>query len=159
MTDADLIASFLYREARLMDESRYDEWEALWADDGIYWVPCGAETDPNRDVSLIYADRQEISSRVARLNTGNAYSQQPVSKMCRVVSNIEIEPQGQDEWVTWSVFNLTELRRRNQKVTQNIWAGRTMHRLRLENGELKIRFKKVVLVNSEEPIPTLSFLI
>ena len=45
------IAQFLFREARLMDEHRYEEWLTLWADDGVYWVPCGHEdTDPLRQV-------------------------------------------------------------------------------------------------------------
>ena len=37
------VVDFLYREARLADEARYAEWEALWTDDGVYWVP--ATTD------------------------------------------------------------------------------------------------------------------
>ena len=46
--DRQAVEQFLYREARLMDESRYEEWEALWADDGVYWVPCNDDdTDPN----------------------------------------------------------------------------------------------------------------
>ena len=32
------VESFLYREARLMDAHRYDEWLALWDDDATYWV-------------------------------------------------------------------------------------------------------------------------
>ena len=33
------VEAFLYKESRLADESRYDEWEALWEDDAVYWVP------------------------------------------------------------------------------------------------------------------------
>ena len=33
------IAQFLYREARLLDERRYDDWQSLWTDDGMYWMP------------------------------------------------------------------------------------------------------------------------
>ena len=53
MSDSD-IEKFLFREARLMDEHRYDEWLALWTGDAVYWVPCGHEdTDPLRQVSII----------------------------------------------------------------------------------------------------------
>ena len=46
MTDSCMIAdteyrtvvAFIYTEARLADESRYAEWEALWDDDAVYWV-------------------------------------------------------------------------------------------------------------------------
>jgi len=39
------------------------------------------------------------------------------------------------------------------------WVGRTTHRLRRADGELKMSRKKVVLVNAAEPRPNLSFLI
>src|SRR5712692_5476267 len=49
------VESFLYREARLMDEHAYDEWLALWTDDALYWVPCNEDDiDPERHVSIVY---------------------------------------------------------------------------------------------------------
>ena len=33
------VEAFLYKEARLADESRYSEWEALVDDDMHYWIP------------------------------------------------------------------------------------------------------------------------
>ena len=47
--DRHQIETFLYREARLMDEHAYDEWLALWTDDALYWVPCNRDdSDPMR---------------------------------------------------------------------------------------------------------------
>ena len=64
MTDAD-IEKFLFREARLMDEHRYQEWLTLWASDAVYWVPCLHEdTDPLRQVSIIYDNRAKLEDRV-----------------------------------------------------------------------------------------------
>src|ERR1700756_5519516 len=49
------VEQFLYREARLADESDYDAWEALWTDDALYWVPIGGPGgDPQREMSVIY---------------------------------------------------------------------------------------------------------
>ena len=49
--DRHKVESFLYREARLMDEHAYDEWLALWTDDALYWVPCNEDDiDPERHV-------------------------------------------------------------------------------------------------------------
>lgn len=39
------------------------------------------------------------------------------------------------------------------------WAGRTTHRLRRVEGELRMSRKTVVLVNAAEPLPNLAFLI
>ena len=38
MTEAEL-AKFVYQEARLLDEKRFDEWYELFTDDAYYWVP------------------------------------------------------------------------------------------------------------------------
>jgi hypothetical protein len=41
------LARFIQIEARLIDEGRFDEWAALFASDGVYWVPAGLkQTDP-----------------------------------------------------------------------------------------------------------------
>ena len=150
------IEAFLYREARLIDEHRYDEWLSLWTDEAIYWVPCNEDdTDPERQVSIIYDDRVRLGERVARLQSGAAWAQDPRSRMRRVISNIEIEEGGKSEVSVASNFILAELRRH----VQNLWAGRTIHKLRLANGDFKITYKKVMLVNNDEEIPALVFLV
>lgn len=51
------VEQFLYTEAQLMDEHRYDEWLTLWTEDAHYWAPTGRdEIDPSREISLIYDD-------------------------------------------------------------------------------------------------------
>jgi 3-phenylpropionate/cinnamic acid dioxygenase small subunit len=63
---------FIYREAQLADESRYDEWEKLLTDDMKYWVPAGGEDpDPNFDVSIIN-DRDAVQSG-AKIENAAAY--------------------------------------------------------------------------------------
>ena len=157
--DRSEIENFLYREARLMDEHRYDDWEALWTDDSIYWVPCGGEdTDPHKDVSIIYDDRIGIATRIGRMKSGAAWAQEPRSRMRRVVSNIEIE-EDDGQTIVHSNFFLYEVRRRSNDVWHNMWAGGTLHRLRRENGALKMAFKKVVLVNNEVEMPSIWFLV
>jgi len=91
--DHRAVADFLYREARLADEARYAEWLALWTDDGVYWVPATTEPgpDPERQLSHVYDNRARIETRVKLLQTGVRYSQEPASRMRRLVSNIEVE--------------------------------------------------------------------
>lgn len=150
------VEQFIYYEARLMDEHRYDEWLALWTDDALYWVPSGRDHgDPEREISLIYDDRVRLETRIARLKSGVAHSQDPKSRMRRVVSNIEVEEGGSSEIVVGSNFMLAELRRGKQ----DMFAGRTIHRLRPHNGSFKIANKKVLLVNNDDYIDNLTFLI
>jgi 3-phenylpropionate/cinnamic acid dioxygenase small subunit len=158
--DRNEIENFLYREARLMDEHQYDDWEALWTDDALYWIPSGSDDiDPTRDVSIIYANREDIAARIFRMKSEGSWSQDPRSRMRRVVSNVEIEEGDDGELTVYSNFNLTELRKRTQVYWQYIWAGRVIHKLRREDGALKMSYKKVMLVNNDTELPAMWFLI
>jgi 3-phenylpropionate/cinnamic acid dioxygenase small subunit len=155
------VEQFLYREARLADESDYDAWEALWTDDAIYWVPAGgADIDPLRQMSVIYDNRSRISTRLKQARTGRRYAQAPPSNLRRVISNIEFlggRPNafgGVDLEVAANFLLLESHARGNE-----LWGGRTTYRLRREDGELRLAYKKVVLVNNDKPIPTMGFLI
>ena len=156
VVDRQQVEQFLYYEADLMDEHRYDEWLALWADDALYWVPTGRdEIDPKREISLIYDDRTRLQVRISRLKSGFAHAQEPKSRMRRVVSNIVITETENGEILTQSNFLLAELRRGKQ----DMFAGRTIHRLRPYQGSFKLVFKKVLLVNNDESIDNLTFMI
>lgn len=150
------IASFLYFEARLADEARYSEWEELWDDDALYWVPMHPGDDPKKKLSYIYDNRGRIRSRVAQLNTGNRHSQTPPSVMRRMLSNMEVL--GTDEAdgtvTVGSNFALFEYR-----YDQRVWAGRVIHRVRRTPGGLRLASKTVHLVGAGGPVNTLAFLI
>ena len=151
------VEAFLYREARLADENRYDEWTALWTDDAIYWVPANLDDyDPREHISLIYDDRERIQDRVDRLKSGAAWSQEPRSRVRRLVSNIEIEPpDAKGEITTSSNFVLGDLRR----GVQAVYFARQIHRLRPTPQGLRLAYKKVMLLNNNEPIHNLSFIV
>jgi len=154
------VVEFLYREARLADEARYAEWLALWTDDGVYWVPATTDpsADPQKHLSHIYDNRARLDTRVKLLQTGHRYSQEPASLMRRLISNIEVQAAGDDELVAGSNFVLAELAIQ-AKHEMHWWVGRTTHRLRRVDGDLRMSSKKVVLINAAEPLPNLSFLI
>jgi len=154
--DRQQVEQFIYYEADLMDEHRYDEWLALWTDDALYWVPSGGDDiDPKREISLIYDDRVRLQVRITRLKSGFAHAQEPKSRMRRVVSNIVTKEAENGDIVVFSNFLLIELRRGKQDT----FAGRTVHRLRPDNGSFRLASKKVLLVNNDEHIDNLTFLI
>ena len=154
--DRHHIENFLYREARLMDEHAYDDWFALWADEALYWVPSNEDDiDPQRHVSIVYENKTRLADRIARLKTGAAYAQDPKSRLRRVIANIEIEEDENGDVTVYSNFNLTALRRSRMDT----FAGRTTHKLRPDGASFKITYKKVVLINNDEVINNLTFLI
>jgi 3-phenylpropionate/cinnamic acid dioxygenase small subunit len=160
LPDAEIL-SFLYLEARLADEGRYSEWEALWADDDDsveYRVPMHPDDDPRTTLAYINDNRRRIRSRVAQLNTGNRHSQTPPSVMRRVVSNSEVVHTGIDNGIDTvtveSNFALFEYRLR-----QRFWAGRVIHTVRRSADGPRLVRKIVHLVDAGGPVETLAFLI
>jgi len=150
------IQQLLYREARFMDDHRYADWLALWDQDGVYWVPCnGGGGDPENEVSLIYDDYSRLADRIARFESGTVMMQNPKTMMRRIVSNIEIGDTTGDETTVQSNFLVIEVRR----AQQVIWAGQSTHKLRGAGDGLRIYFKKVVLVNNDQELPSMQFLL
>ncbi len=153
------IENFLYLEARLCDESRYLAWEELLEDDMFYWVPRGeGDFDPNKDVSLLCDNRTRLTTRIRQLATGMRYSQVPPSPMRRVISNIEVTDKKGDEYTVFANFVLLELQIQSTHA-MHIWGGRTEYRLRRKDVRLKMFYKKVMLVNGNEAVPSISFLL
>jgi 3-phenylpropionate/cinnamic acid dioxygenase small subunit len=152
------IEQFLFLEARLADESRYDEWEALLAEDMHYWVPAGPGAfDPDHDVSIINDNRTRLATRLRQLRTGTRHSQSPASVMRRMLSNIECAREG-DAYRAEANFVLYEYQ--TQSTGQiNVWPGRVSYKLRRTDDRLLMAAKKVTLIHAAGPVPTLAFLI
>jgi len=150
------VEQFLFQEARLADELRYDEWEALWTDDAVYWVPANADdVDPTRQMSIIFDNRSRIATRIKQLHTGKRHSQNPPSRLRRLVSNVELVGEEDDDVLVGANFLVYESRERG--VT--LWAGRSEYRLRRAEDGWRMARKKVMLVDNDRPLNTLSFLI
>ena len=146
----------IFREARLADEGSYEEWLSLWTEDAVYWVPCGdRDPDPARSVSLIYDNRKGLEDRIARMMSGTVLPQDPTPKLRRLISNFEIEGAGEIETKVESNFIVVECR----GLSQHTWCGRSVHILRMMGRELKIARKTVFLVNSDQEMPSLHFLV
>jgi 3-phenylpropionate/cinnamic acid dioxygenase small subunit len=154
--------TFLYREAQLADEHRFDEWLALWIDDkthdgGItYWIPSNHDdVDPRRHVSIAYDDRDRLEERLMRLKSRGAHAQQPRSRMRRMVSNVVIESDDGAFAQVEANFTLLELR----SGLQNTYGGRFIYRLRYDASGIHMVNKKVLLLNNDECIGNLTFLL
>lgn len=150
------VSQFLYREARLQDTHEYDEWEALWTADGVYWVPAnGDDIDPETQMSIIYDNRSRIALRIKQFHTGKRHTQSPRSRLGRVLSNVEIiEVSGNEIRVAANAMVFESNLR-----ADTVWCTRNEYLLRREDDGLRMARKKVVLVNNDKALFTLSFLI
>jgi ethylbenzene dioxygenase subunit beta len=146
--DAAAVAAFLHREARLLDERRFEEWRELFAADGVYWVPARAEqTDPLHEVSIFYDDPVMMAARIRRLRHPRMHAEIPPSRAVRSVTSIELAPAGPEGLVeVRSVLLMTEFRQGRQTA----YHGRVSWRLvPLAAADFRIRLKRVDLVNAE----------
>ena len=149
------VEEFLYFEAKLIDEHRYDEWLGLWTEDGLYWVPCNSDdADPTRQAMIIYDNRARLGERIYRLTSGAAWAQQPRSRTRRLISNVEVR-ESAGAYAVESNCLIAELRRSRQ----DIFAARVLHTLRPDGDSFRIALKKVLLLNNDDPIDNLTFLV
>lgn len=147
--------SFLYREARLADGWELEAWEALWTDDATYYVPLDDARDPRTHMSIIFDNRHRIATRIQQLRTGKRHAQRPLSRLCRSVTNVEVLEQDGTDTVVGSVVQVLESRDRGPTW----WVGRVTHRLRRVDGQVLMAAKKVVLVDADRALPSMSFLL
>jgi 3-phenylpropionate/cinnamic acid dioxygenase small subunit len=144
---------FVQREARLLDDRRFDDWEALWAPDGIYWIP--GERDDLDAFALVQDNRSRITTRIRQMLDADRHSQRPPSRTARTVSGTQATVADGDAIVR-SSFVLLESRL--GKLIS--WGGVYEHRLRVtEGGAMLMVMKKVLLVNRDQALPTMAFLL
>lgn len=141
------VEQYLYQEARLLDERRFDAWLDLWTDEGRYWVPRHhGQADPFEQISLFWEDRMLRETRVRRLLNPRNWSQQPVTRSSRLVGNLQVEGfDGEGHLVVRSALQYTEYR-----LQQRHLAGQVFHKLApQDDGGWKLQLKRVDLVNCD----------
>ena len=106
-------------------------------------------------MSIIYDNRSRISTRIKQFHTGKRHSQTPPSNVRRVVSNVEILGEEEGDALIAASFLCFESRERG--ITT--WAGGLTYRLRRTDDGIRMAYKKVLLVDNDQPVYTLSFLI
>ena len=141
---------FVIREARLLDEKRFDEWYELFAEDGHYWVPASpGQPDALNHNSLAYEDRLLLKLRIERLKQPSAYSQKPASRCHHLLQTPEIEKSKKDEFVVRTNFIYTETRGdESQRYAAVAWHT-------LVGEPLKIRLKRVDILNCDAALPSI----
>ena len=158
------VEQFLYREARLLDERRFHEWLELLTDDIHYWMGSRSNRyprtskaiailDPDRyveddltkadELAILDEDKASLTSRVARLDTGMAWAEDPPSRTRHLITNIEVEPgDGAAEVKVYSNFIVYRSR---AETEQDFYVGARRDLLRRIAGAWKIAGRKITL--------------
>jgi 3-phenylpropionate/cinnamic acid dioxygenase small subunit len=149
------VEDFLYREAELLDERRFEDWLALFTDDVRYWMPMRRNvpadegerefTREGLDVSWFDEGKDTLTRRVKQIRTGIHWAEQPPSRTCHMVSNVQVLGTTDGEVRVKSRFLLY----RNRMETEtDVLVGKREDVLRRVDGGLRIARRKIVLDQS-----------
>jgi 3-phenylpropionate/cinnamic acid dioxygenase small subunit len=142
---------FLYHEARLLDEQRFEEWLELFTQDAIYWLPLQqGQADPHQSSSLIHDDRTLLELRVRQMRHPRAHARSPLPRTVHQVGNVVVEGD-----VVRSTLTVVEFRNERQRL----WGALVEHRLRRDGATYRIEHKRVDLVNSEGELEGITILL
>jgi len=150
------VTAFIYKEARLQTSTNMKPGRRCGPMTASIGCRPMRRYRSRKGMSIIYDNRSRISLRIKQLLTGKRHTQTPQSRLRRLVSNIELldeQPGGDISVTSNSMVFESSLR------DDTIWAARNEYRLRYVDGELRMAYKKVILVNNEKALFTLSFLI
>lgn len=156
--NADSAVALVYLEARLLDEKRFDEWYDLYTEDARYWMPLSrGQTDPDTHTSLFYEDKLLLRIRIERLRHPNAYSQQQPSFCQHVLQQpaIETHEPASQCFLLRTPFLYCE----TQLDRQQVLAAIAWHHLVTIDGALRIRLKKIELLNCDAALPSIQLLL
>ncbi|MGO9047073.1 MAG: aromatic-ring-hydroxylating dioxygenase subunit beta [Xanthobacteraceae bacterium] len=146
----DEFRRLLEREARLLDQLRYDDWLAMYTPECVYWVPSTPDAgDPRRAIAIMFDDRRRLEDRVYRLRTGFAWSQAPASRTVRLIANVEVFATANDDArMLRSNFLISEFWGDETRLLSG-WAG---HHVTRSEAEWKIQAKQVNLIDCDQSI-------
>jgi 3-phenylpropionate/cinnamic acid dioxygenase small subunit len=153
--DEAALARFVLHEAWLLDEKRWDEWYELFTEDGFYWVPLTPDQEDGiNHTSLAYEDKLLLRIRIERLrDRGGPFSQRPASRCHHLLQAPELEraePEG-NLFVTRTQFHYTEYRADEQQI----YVGTVFHHIVSQDGALRMRLKRVNLLNCDAALPSI----
>jgi 3-phenylpropionate/cinnamic acid dioxygenase small subunit len=165
------IEQLLYREARLLDQRQFRDWLELFTEDVHYWMPTrfnrlrdreGAaerweierEIADEGESAFFDETKETLELRVARLETGMAWAEDPPSRTRHVITNIEVEPtDSSEELRVYSNFVLY----RSRLETQEDWfVGGREDLIRRVDGQWRIARRKIIYDQAVSNAPNLS---
>lgn len=153
------IEDFLYAEADLMDERKYDDWLDLLTEDIVYWMPMrknvpyrerDQDITEEDDLAWMHDDKETLIKRVKQIQTGIHWADEPISRVSHVLTNIRLaEPitaLGEGE-TTMTKCRFIVYRNRVEDETDLLIGRREDTLLRVDGG-LKISRRKIILDQS-----------
>ena len=98
------VEQFFNMEGELLDSRQFNAWLDLLADDARYWMPVatnqsfgewdGEYTREGRDLNWFDEGKFELEQRVKQIMTGRHWAEEPISRTCHMISNLQVSDKG-----------------------------------------------------------------
>jgi 3-phenylpropionate/cinnamic acid dioxygenase small subunit len=154
------IEEFLYREAELLDERRYEEWLDLFTEDTHYFMPMRRNvprdelerefTRAGTDVNWFDEGKDTLRRRVKQILTGVHWAEEPPSRICHMISNVQLlqtSPAGLPPGEVGVKSRFLIYRNRVETETDFL-VGKREDLLRQVDGQWRIARRKIILDQS-----------
>jgi 3-phenylpropionate/cinnamic acid dioxygenase small subunit len=145
------LMQFYIRETWLLDERKLKEWLDLFTDDVLYFMPrrknvprreAQRELTPLGDLAILEEDKRYLEMRVARLDTGMAWAEDPPSRTRHLIGNLEAAPLKNGEVEARTAFLVY---RSHLETDHQLLSGCREDLLRRVDGAWKVARRMIVL--------------
>jgi 3-phenylpropionate/cinnamic acid dioxygenase small subunit len=143
------VQEFLYREARLLDARRWDDWLALYSEDAVFWVPAVTmagmhTTEAENSLNFIYiAGRAGLEARAFRVASGGSLASNPLPRTRHLVGTVMIDADGPHEVRAFAnAQTVAFCEARGQQILTSSYE----YVLRRQDGAFSIAQKKILLL-------------
>lgn len=152
------VEDFLYEEANLLSEWRWDDWLALFEPGARYEVPTfDGQAWSGREAQYFIADDWDLlQARIIRMKSKNAHAENPPSHTHRLVGNVRHQVTGEGSLSVRANFIVHRMR----DGLLDPYVGRYEHELVATGDGLRFRLRRAVLLTeSVRPGTRLSFIL
>lgn len=149
-------SEFIWREAELLDQLAYKQWLPLWTDTGTYVVPIQRDDgDPETRLNVLYDHKELREARVKRLLSGFSMSAAPPARTVRTVSRFVVKDASANSTTLRCAQHLIEYKYNRFRFLP----ADVTYRLVRQGDELKIELKSVLLINSDDDLFGIGYLL
>jgi 3-phenylpropionate/trans-cinnamate dioxygenase subunit beta len=169
LEDIRAVEQFLYREARLLDQRKFTAWLDVLDESIRYYMPNRKVRKPQSrsdawdvedelsgqgELGLLSDNILTLSVRATRLMDGLSFSENPMSRTVRLISNIEVQPAGQENaFQVNSNFHLNSKRLEKEEVD---FYGSRQDIILARDDEFFLQERRVVLNTTVLNAPCIS---
>ncbi|PZU06396.1 aromatic-ring-hydroxylating dioxygenase subunit beta [Sphingomonas sp.] len=157
MAIQNIVQWFIWKEAELLDRQDYKTWMGLWSPGGLYIIPTEFERQDSYAgmVNVLYDDADMRAARIKRMTSGFAAASNPSARTARQISRFVIEEQTPQAINVCATMLLTEYKYEHTRIL----AADVDYRLAIDGNDLQLDRKVVRLINADDFLPTIGYLL